>query len=423
MKTNLRKIRFGRSVATLIALASAAIGNAAADVPAPKSSAAGAEHKTHTLFMGADISVEQNKKLYRLKDVAGGAFVIEMDGRRFTVPADQGRINMNVNLGLKLTERSAFVADLKGDRAYTPANDPNRRFAREAPGGSASAQTDLALGALNAAQTAVSAAEASVNAAPNEQSRSMALASAAQAQQSFNRTLGQFDSSVLAQGSDLNTNGYYAMKLQEELEKKLFDALEVTFEVSADQPLDSPYVVLIAWYREKDAKPSQGSTLIYAQALQPIDRQPRKVRIRQGGFPLGYELVKYQVHLYDHGVEVATNVAPKRVELTRAEAFEYVLLDYVGSHKGATLPGAPAMGMLPDDFHQRLATGKLVHTLFVKVTKDGEATAAFLDEACTHPADDPYVESLVKRILFKPALDKGKPVDGVVPLKLNDLSF
>ena len=147
--------------------------------------------------------------------------------------------------------------------------------------------------------------------------------------------------------------------------------MEVTFEVSAEQPLASPYVVILAQYHELNAPPGTSRNWIYAKALEPIDSKPRKVRILQGGFPRGFELEKFQVHLYNRGQELATNVADKRVPLTRDEAFQYMLIDYVSSHKGASLPATPAMVKLPADFRTRLAGGQLAQIFFVKVSKDG----------------------------------------------------
>ena len=89
-----------------------------------------AEPKTHTLFMGADFSIEQDKELYRVQGVADGAFLIKVKGKEVSVPMDKGSIKLRVEPALKLTESSANVANLKGERAYTLANDPTVQFHR-----------------------------------------------------------------------------------------------------------------------------------------------------------------------------------------------------------------------------------------------------------------------------------------------------
>src|ERR1035438_3233767 len=76
---------------------------------------------------------------------------------------------------------------------------------------------------------------------------------------------------------------------------------------------------------------------------------PVAVHFYEEGFPPAFELQGFDVHLYNRGEEVATNVSPKRVELTRDEAFEYIKMEYISAHKGDTLAAVPVMGKLPAD--------------------------------------------------------------------------
>jgi hypothetical protein len=79
------------------------------------------------------------------------------------------------------------------------------------------------------------------------------------------------------------------------------------------------------------------------------------------------------------------------------------------------------MGKLPGDLSTRLANGQLKPTYYVKVAKDGKGSETFADERCSEKVDDPYLEAVISNLRFKPALDKGKPVDGVALLQLNQL--
>jgi hypothetical protein len=216
-------------------------------------------------------------------------------------------------------------------------------------------------------------------------------------------------------GSQFNRSGTPAVG------EGMFDAMDVAFEISSEKPLDRPYVVIIVQYHPTTGKPGQVGSWVYARALEPIGREPTKIRIEQGGFPPGFELQNFQVHLYNRGEEIATTAAPKRMELTREEALQYVIIEYVSSHKGATLPPTPAMGKLPADLPARLANNQFQQTYYVKVAKDGKPSEAFSDESCSRTVDDPYLQSVVKNIRFKPALEKGKPVDGIAPLNLSHL--
>ena len=372
-----------------------------------------AEARTHTLFMEADFDVQSNKVFHRVRDVSGGSFVIKVNGEEVLVPMNQAPVEFRIQQSLKLTENSATIGDLKGERAYSPANDPVKKFVREQPGGASHLQSSQAAMGSTMAQRDLGIAKSSGSPANI----------VAQVQQQANSVSASYSSALSAEGSDFNNVGSYSAKLQEELAKKLFDAMDVTFEVASPQPLNSPYVVIVAQYRERDERPGIAHNWIYARTLEPIDSKPRKVRLLQGGLPPGFELLNFKLHLYDRGQELATNVADKRVPLTRDEAFLYLKIDYVSSHKEATLPPTAAMGKLPADLRSRLTSAQFAHTFFVKVSKDGLPGEVFLDEACAQKADDSYLLSVIRDIRFNPALDKGRAVDGVARLNFDSLTF
>jgi hypothetical protein len=370
------------------------------------------EPKTHTLYMGADLDLQLNQDYCRVRDVSGSAFIVRGKGKEISVPMNGGPITLKLQQSLKLTEDSATIAKLKGERAYTPANDPYRKFNKEQPGFAGDAAYGKAEGnamvVANAATAAAGGGTAAV--AGGGLGVSFQKDAAAQAQTAAD--------AAFAARSDFNNVGVYAARLQRELAQELFDAMDVTFEVSSEKPLTSPYVVIITRYHERDSKPGTSRNWIYAKALEPIDSTPRKVRVVQGGFPAGFEVEEFKIHLYDHGQELATNVADKRVPLTREEAFQYLKIEYLSSHKGATLPPDAALGKLPADFRTRLAGNQAVPALFVQVSKDGLPVEAFVDGSCSRKVDDPYVRSAIMDLRFQPALDQGKAVEGTYRLNL-----
>src|ERR1022692_970854 len=94
---------------------------------------------------------------------------------------------------------------------------------------------------------------------------------------------------------------------------------------------------------------------------------------------------------------------------------------YIEAHKGDTVRAVPVMGELPADLASHVASGKYAETVYVRVSKDGLADEAFTDSACSKKIEDPYLESVVRSIRFKPALADGKPVEGVASLNLSKL--
>ena len=386
---------------------------------ATESPSGSAEPKSHTLFMGVDLSLEQNKEIYRVHGVEGGAFLIDVKGKEVRVPIDRGNVKLMITPSMKLTEKSAAVTNLKGERAYTINNDPIARFEKGlAAASQMTAGNEAAINQAQAAKdfsaaTVVNAAVAGnpVGGAPGS------APAAAPAQQNSPFSLQHSQHLTNVPGAGFNSSGGSANY------EGQYDAMDVVFSVSSERPLNNPYVVVVVQFRVTDGKPGQVGNWIYARSLDAINRDTRRIHIEEGGFPFGFELVDFQVHLYNRGEEIATTVAPKRVELTRDEAFQYVMIEYVSSHKGATLPATPAMGKLPADLAERLANGQLKAVYYVKVAKDGKVTETFADESCSEKVDDPYLNTVVKKIRFNPALEKGKPVDGVAMLKLNKLSI
>ena len=160
---------------------------------------------------------------------------------------------------------------------------------------------------------------------------------------------------------------------------------------------------------------------MFAKAIDPIDAKPSKVKFSEEGFPFDYEVVDFQMHLYNGGIEIPTTLTEKRDVMTPDEAFAYVKKSYLEAHKADTMHASPVMGDLPADFGTQIAAGKYADTVYVKVSAEGLANEAFSDVACSKRIEDPYLVSLVKSIRFKPALDHGVPVEGVASLNFSKM--
>jgi hypothetical protein len=409
------------------------------------------EAKTHTLFMGADIFVNLDKDIYPVRGVIGSSWVIDINGEEKVVSAKQAPLNLKITPSLKLTDVSATIVGYKKRQAYSFNNDPSVRLTR---GLSQTAMTDAYLiGNANDAQYIADTlgnkslgAAAALATTDNQLGASGMLATA--------RSLGSpFKSSAqsgnLTEAEAIAQGASYAAYVANQVAIKTdvaqdtaasdagqtengeepggrlvqtgLDAMDVEFQISSAKPLQKPYVVTMTRFHPKGTKPGTVQNLVYARELHPIESHPTNVHFVESGFPYDFELIDFQLHVYNRGEEIATTVSSKRVELTRNEAFEYVKMEYMGSHKGATLSAAPAMGRLPADLPSRLASGEFKQAFYVRVSRDGLPGDAFLDEACSRKVEDPYVEAVVKDIRFDPALVNGKPVDGIVPLRLRQL--
>lgn len=373
--------------------------------------------KTHTLFMGADFSIGQDDVLYPVLDVMGSSWVIEINGRTTVISSKGGPTDIKITPLLKITEVAATIGDLKSVRGYTFDNDPSVRFTRgqsqvavttvenQASRNQMMAQNDEAMAASQMAANGHQVAHQVTADGRNKQVVKVLL----DAEQNENASVAQVNDGAAVGGRKLGSDG--------------LDAMDVQFELSSPKPLQNPYVITITRFHAVRAKPGSVQNLVYARSLAPTDSTPTNVHFVEGGFPPDFELLSFQMHLYNRGSEVSTNIAPNRVDLTRDEAFEYVKLDYVNARKGETVPATPVMGELPSDLPNLLAQGKYVATFFVHVSKDGLADAPFADAVCTRRIEDLFLQAVVKSLRFKPALSGGKPVDGIAPVNLKQLGF
>jgi hypothetical protein len=407
--------------------------------------------KTEVLFKGTDISVCLDKDVYPVRDVNGSAWVVAIGGEDRTISAKHAAVNLKVTSSLKLTDISANIVGFSKLPGYSFANDPtviqSKAMMRAAM--TTAMLQGVAQDAQDLADTVgnVALGPSATFAAGDHQFGDMALLHTAQTTPAITHpvkaqagststynplvitTMNGADGNGLAELEDIHAAKVAEAQTKSSMEPlgRLttmgFDAVIIDFSVSAAKPLQSPYLVTIARFHDTSAPPGTEQKLIFAKALNPIDTQTSHVHFSEEGFPFNYEMIDFQVHLYNRGVEIPTNLSPDRSDMTREEAFQFIKAEYVAAHKGDTRPPSPAMGKLPATLPTRLAAGDYGQTFYVRVSRDGLADAAFADGSCSKRIEDPFLESVVRSLRFKPALANGEPAIGVAALNLSKLQI
>lgn len=394
--------------------AAAALGATAARASSETHTPAPDPAVAHTMFMGLELAVPHQGRSARILDVSDNEIVVAEGDSAVRIPTKGRNIRIQIDHALKLSEGSATVEKLSATRSYTPKSDPYLKFANAAgSAGALEGDVGIASAGLRGAEMAYAAATGVINSGADAPGAAAAQATAAAA---IDRAYVDIASTSQNAFSAQHQTSTYAIKLQEELAEENFDAVDVEFTVSSPVPLSTPFVVVLLKYREREQRPEETRTWVISKALAPLDQQPRRVRFQQGGLPIGYILEDYQVHLFNKGQEIATNVAPMRTLLTPEEAFQYRVVDYVSSHPNATLPAAPAAGQVSDALREHLIAKYAGHAVYVRVLPTGRADRAFSDKACKEPIDDAQLDALLSQVRFDPALEKGKPVRGLVML-------
>jgi len=404
---------------------------ASKESPVPPAPGPDVTTKPYVLYMRTDLAVEQNKKLYPVEDVHGQMFIIKMKGEPVSVPMTGGAHNLQFDHKLTLTRNAAALTGLVSERAYTAGRDPKMIRQRQAALND-SVMADNAAVAEQKFMMAENKNFVGVYNSPDGKypdGTPMATGQAQTAENIDKLTAAQAATALQTQSqmenqlqTDITSGGFARLAAEADMAKEKFDAVQVKFEVSSPVYLERPYVVVITRFHAREDKPGAARSAVFAKALEAFGSKPAKVEILHGGFPPGFEIEDLQVHLYNEGKEVPTDVAQKRVPLSRDEAFEYLKIDYLHNHKGGTLAAAPAVGRPDRQELARLTPNQVASVYYVKVSKDGRPLGTFEDEECTRPVADPIGE-LARNIRYYPAMDKGLLVEGTARLSLTQLAL
>jgi hypothetical protein len=363
-------------------------------------------HKTrpYVLFMGADVTVESDKVFRPIDEVTGSVIVIKSEGKPVNLPFQQSH-SFHVRDDLKISAPGVGISNLTSVRVYTKEADSfeKMRSMNIVAAGAADAE-DLARGTLLKAQTNYGASPPTGADQAKEQvelaADQAAVDTASLETQRIGEMLGRTDAKLMAHDS-----------LGE------YDALRVTFTVTTDKSLAKPYCAIIAQIRKPDSKPGDDQTWIRLQPLGAMAAgASNTVSAYQEGMPPGYIIDKCEVHIYDGREELATNISSKRVLLTRNEMLDFRVIEYISDNNGRTLPATPATFV--NDLRPKLSPAELNQDCYVRVAKDGRVAAAFGDKEGTLPLDDLELDAALKGLRFKPAIESGKPVETIVPIRL-----
>jgi hypothetical protein len=374
--------------------------------------------KTHTLFMGADLAVEHDGKLQPVEDVVGTMLRIRPDGKNVvSVPLSRDR-NLRVNETLKVATMatSVEVPKLVVERAYTPENDPFRKFVNASRVSAAvSDMQELSQARADAAASALAGAAAS--AAPVDENYKASL------QLQLDSAQAALNLATNLSNSDMMNTGSLAGRMSGELAQERFDAIRLAFEVKSPRSMARPYFIFIAQFREPGTKQGAARKWVMAKSLDALEANvPVRLDLTQGGFTPGFVLESSSLHLYNDGVELATNVSRKRVDMTEDEAMQYQIIEYISANKGQTVPAKPMATKLSREQREQVMGGQFSETYYVRVTKQGAVDAVFLDADGKRPLQDAKLEAVVKTLRFNPALQAGKPIEAIAPVKLGNLT-
>jgi uncharacterized membrane protein len=98
------------------------------------------------------------------------------------------------------------------------------------------------------------------------------------------------------------------------------------------------------------------------------------------------------------------------------------VIDYIGLHKGATVNAKLAITQIDHEQLERLAK-QINSTFYLRVNKLGRVADVFTDSAQKNKLVDAELAASLSYLRFYPALQKGAPVDVLVPLEPGKLTL
>jgi len=364
--------------------------------------------KDHAIFVGLDVIVGWKGKYHRVIGVDKNAVRIMLDHKETVLPMALAK-DIRIKQNIKLSNLNASVINLRGTEGLNRmlnTDELSQIHDSMAVQSMMEFQRDQAVSQAVQSETFVSTPDpnATEEAAP-ETPDPLTIATPgldSRISQMAKTTSDRLTDSI-GPGGDLDESG-----------------LVVSFEVSAPRPMEQCYAVVIASY----TLPGDSSKAFNKISLHPlgtIGPSARKIVSDLQGFPTGAELKSYRVALYSAGLEIATNVSARRADVTRDEAVIFITTDYLAKHKGETLPPTPVLMVPHLAFASLLDPASRDQVIYARIGKDGR-TIRLSTDAAGSVKPPSRLDPALDQLAFVPALEKGRPVEGVAKFKLADLA-
>ncbi len=380
----------------LLSLATAVCGRAAPE--APDTQAGGL-----VLFVGLDVMVKLPSAEGRVEDYRRRSILLETTQGPATVRSSEVR-GIRAERGPQITSAHVTIGDLKSERAFSPASDPEMQAIQQH-------------GAMLAQQSEV---QDRVDRAQRELADAASYASRLPAQQ---RDTAMIDAQRRADSAmrDARVADVDPTDLREAILSgagDAFDALHVTFTVSSPVDVHGAWALLLTVI-QPPGSPAAFNRFTLAE-LPTLTREPRDVRLSQYGLPPGFAVHSSEVHIYAAGREFASNLSANRTPISRSEAHTFLTLQRELKFQDQNVPAEVAKPLLPADIARAIPADQVHRTARVGIDSDGVVTSVFLDTAGSPERDGP-IEAAVRSVLFFPTLEKGRPVASTLTFSLSEL--
>lgn len=359
-------------------------------------------------FVGVEVNIPYEAGIYPLLGLKNNNAVIKVDGKTVLKPIRKIE-NFQLKKGTKYSTNFVEVETFTCEPGYSVGADPELHAIQtnillEDMSDLATDDFDNAMRRMGAAEGQLAGAEADTS-----MDRGARLQSAQQ-------NMSAAKESVSSAMEGVSSIPNYITKGK--LGSPAYDQLNVSIRVKAVRPMDNPILVMMVKLKDREDGEVTASWMHF-RALGRISTSPSTINFSESSYPDGKLVDSAEIFFFSNGNEVATNLSPKRVDLTAEQIRNFANFQYTTKNLSKTLPPIPAWYVLDPKILRNIDPKLLDATLKLTIDKDGVVNQVRTDADVDQYALD-AVKSIMRELIFYPALDKGTAVEGSLDIRLND---
>jgi hypothetical protein len=367
--------------------------------------------KDHTLFVGLKCRVSQDGEFHLIRDVVKNNVVLEKENTISSIPIHDLQ-DLDVRPVTMVAAANMTIEDLRHERAYSVLANPEieAQRAQQAMAEAAAFRMDVAM--VEATGGAGQLINQEVLRQTGDKARVL---------ETYLANLEKAQAAFVTESSDYFVNPTRAISSFQDMETEQdqHDVLLIEFEAWASEPIPDAYAVSLTEYTTPE-NPQEPAIAMHFSDLPWIGTKPRRFTIRQINFPWGFKVSEVQVHIFSKGQEIASNLSEKAMEVSRDEALLFLQMDHLNARKQQDAAPSLVRELIPPSLILPESMDLSGQSVVLNIRDDG--TVVEIPDTLTDGRTiDQGIRSILEKVNFYPALEKGTPVASKIEFFLEHL--
>ena len=364
--------------------------------------------EAYHFFVGIELGIPYESSVYPLLGLKNNSAVIKVDGQTVLKPIRKID-NFQAKKSTKFSTNFIEVEEFTCTPGYSLEADPELRAMRtnvlfDNMSNEATDAFDNAMRSLGYEEGHMSVADADTSMDGGER-RAHAREALASAREG-----------LASATTELNAQPGYVTGGR--LGAAQYDQLNVSIRLKAVRPMEDPVLVMVVKLKDREDGKVTASWMHF-RALGRITTSLSTISFSESSYPDGKLVDSAEIYLFSGGSEIATNLSPKRVDLSEEQIRNFANFQYTAQNTSKTLPPLPAWYVLDPKIFRNTDPQLLDATFNVTIDENGVVTQVRTD-AIVDSRAIASIKDLMDDLIFYPALDKGNPVTGSLEIRLKD---